>query len=116
MNALSSHFRTRPRSSRLRRLTLAEDGSAAAEYALLLGIMGVAVLIAMLHLSGAVSGSIDANASVMAAESGAQPAPNHAFGGGTQVSSAPATREPLPGDEQRAKRRARHPEAGDPTG
>jgi Flp pilus assembly pilin Flp len=116
MNAQPSHFRALPRFSRLRRLRLAEDGSAAAEYALLLGLMGVAVLIAMLRLSGAVSDSIGANATVVAAaDSGAHPAPERGFGG-TQVSSVPATPRSWPEEEPRAKRPTSRPEAGEPIG
>lgn len=66
MKRRSCHFGTPPLSA-AKRFLRDQEGGAAAEYALLIALAGVAVTVAALRLSDAVSGSLSANGAAVAA-------------------------------------------------
>lgn len=98
MRSRSCRFWTSPLLHRAQRLLRAQDGNAAAEYALLLAAAGGAISLAAFRLSEAVAGSMDANAAAVAvAEASAGPEKPLASAAGTPTRSVPAgPRDPDP--------------------
>lgn len=91
MRSWSCRIWTFPPLRPVQRLLRAQEGNAAAEYALLLAAAGSAITLAAFQLSEAVTGSMDANAAAVgAAEANARPGKPMASAAATPTRSVPA--------------------------